>query len=587
MLDDSIRVVEDKFASTARVDLKRRVITIPALDYSKPMTAETYRITKSFVDHESAHILFTPAKYKAGLSHFPEHLKQIVNLLEDARIERLYSQRYVGIKEDLLELNRKIFSERMLDSVESNCLQAMLSLMFAYCFHVQATEGRHFHPDTEAAFQSRVRQILDPFISSSGLHPEKPAQRIFDILQELYAKGETEKPEPKPSSEKSKGEDSKDGPAPKPECDPQASTEKPEQPSASTTLPETHAHDESRVADATPTFQEALQTALSRTDVKEYLEDQLASVSQTPPRDDSLIHPYRDRIIRIQPEQFPTHRRSHLYEDTITTHAALISSYRALFSTTLVSLQKSRRLSTFSGCFDSRHASRVLTSLSPRVFTKKLPGTVHAYDVSVLLDTSASMKSDDCGSESKILIATRAMIILAEALKSLSRISFEVLSFTADTCLDVPTRRVLGCANDNVVYELKSFSEKGSGIIPDFYDIAMQYQLLSENFDLAAIKVASRRLLANPTGNRKLLIVLSDGIPCCRNNSSERILADYINRTSCKHPVFGIGIQNPYITKLYPHAVNVTELSTLGTEVLSTIRQFILRDADRKGSTSV
>jgi hypothetical protein len=179
------------------------------------------------------------------------------------------------------------------------------------------------------------------------------------------------------------------------------------------------------------------------------------------------------------------------------------------------------------------------------------------------------------------------MIILAEALKSLPRIYFEVLAFTADSYLDLGTHNLLACANDNVIYELKSFSEKGVGIIPDFYDIAMEYKLLAENFDLAAIKVASSRLLANPTRNRKLLIVLSDGTPCCRNNSSEKILADYVWHTSRKHPVFGIGIQNSRITSLYPHAVNVTDLSALGTEVLSTIRQFILRDAYSAQSINV
>jgi hypothetical protein len=146
---------------------------------------------------------------------------------------------------------------------------------------------------------------------------------------------------------------------------------------------------------------------------------------------------------------------------------------------------------------------------------------------------------------------------------------------------------MLPCNKDNVIYELKSFSEKGVGIIPYFYDIVSYFDLCCENFDIAAIKVASSRLLRHPSGNRKLLMVLSDGMPCCRNNASERILSDYVLHVSEKHPIFGIGIENPHIMSLYPHSVNVSNLSTLGTEVLSTIRQFILRDAHAMTSTPV
>jgi cobalamin biosynthesis protein CobT len=146
---------------------------------------------------------------------------------------------------------------------------------------------------------------------------------------------------------------------------------------------------------------------------------------------------------------------------------------------------------------------------------------------------------------------------------------------------------LLSCPKDNVIYELKAFSEKGVGIIPTFYDVVRHYDLCAENFDLAAIKVASSRLLRHPSANRKLLIVLSDGNPCCRNNTSERILSEYIRHVSSKHPVFGIGIQNPHISSLYPHSVNVTDLAALGSEVLRAIRHFVLQDAQLLRGTNV
>ena len=579
MLADSIKVVEDRLATTARVDLRNRVITIPAIDYSRPMTEASYRVTKSFVDHESAHLLFTPSRYNKGLSCFPENLRQLINLMEDVRIERLYSRRYQGIAEDLLELNRKIFRENLLDGIETDQLQSMLSLIFAYSFHVQPPEGRHFNPTTEAAFYSRIRPLLDPFNASTGLHPEKPAQKIHDILRELYGRRRPspEAREKMPTEPKGSTSGGSQAAHPTGGSDMEAPSDSP---TVESSLESNSAKAESDPPPVdSPDFDNALNAGLKRADTKEYLERRLPPAAPSRPAANCTIEPYLDRIIRIPVTEIPTKRRFRLHDRTVEENFALIASYRALFSSTLVSIRKTRTYSTFSGRFDSRHASRTVTSLSPRVFTQKVPGVIHSYDVSILLDISASMKSYEGGSEPKILTASKAMIVLAEALKGLPRISFEVLAFTADNYLDLVARRMLGCSGDNVVYELKSFSEKRLGIIPTFYDAVREYELCAENFDLAAIKVASARLLRHRSGNRKLLIVLSDGTPCCRNNASVEVLRDYIRHVATRHPIFGIGIANPYIGQLYPHAVNVCDLTTLGSEVLTTIRRFLLATA--------
>mgnify|MGYP006309112961 CR=1 FL=1 len=92
MLNEKVTVIEDERASTASVNLKTRGITIPAIDYSQPIDESYYRLVKGWIDHESAHILFTPNKYTDGLSCFPRHLRNLINLLEYIRIERLYAQ---------------------------------------------------------------------------------------------------------------------------------------------------------------------------------------------------------------------------------------------------------------------------------------------------------------------------------------------------------------------------------------------------------------------------------------------------------------------------------------------------------------
>ena len=174
----------------------------------------------------------------------------------------------------------------------------------------------------------------------------------------------------------------------------------------------------------------------------------------------------------------------------------------------------------------------------------------------------------------------QAMIILSESLKNLPGINFEVLTFTADRYFNVHKRKAIACPGDNVIYPLKAFHNRSTQYISSFYEFARRHDLLCNNFDLAAVKVASRRLLSYNTGNRKLLIVLSDGYPACDNNSSREVLRSYIVELSKRHPIFGIGIKNAGITSLYPHAENIIDLECLRSAVLMRLREFILQNAN-------
>ena len=209
-----------------------------------------------------------------------------------------------------------------------------------------------------------------------------------------------------------------------------------------------------------------------------------------------------------------------LYRKTITEYAATISTYRDLFSRILISTKRSRSLQTFQGSFNSRKAHRLISSPTPRLYTTTIPGRISGYDVSILVDSSGSMNESDSHSISKFQYAMQAMIILSESLKNIPGINFEVLTFTADRYFNVHKRKAIACPGDNVIYPLKAFHNRSTQYISSFYEFARRHDLLCNNFDLAAVKVASRRLLSYNTGNRKLLIVLSDGYPACDNNSS-------------------------------------------------------------------
>ena len=87
-------IIEHKAVDTASFDVKRRVLTLPQWD------TDSNHIYDMLVAHEVGHALHTPnrnykleEKYK-GIPH------DYVNVVEDARIERLMKQRFAGLNRD-------------------------------------------------------------------------------------------------------------------------------------------------------------------------------------------------------------------------------------------------------------------------------------------------------------------------------------------------------------------------------------------------------------------------------------------------------------------------------------------------------
>jgi hypothetical protein len=103
---EAIRVVHKKDAETASFDIKDRVLTLPLWT---GMSREVYDM---LIGHEVAHALFTDAAIDEKSGHLkacvdidpdnPDGPKSILNIVEDARIERLIKAKYPGIKRDFV-----------------------------------------------------------------------------------------------------------------------------------------------------------------------------------------------------------------------------------------------------------------------------------------------------------------------------------------------------------------------------------------------------------------------------------------------------------------------------------------------------
>lgn len=102
---ENISVVQDK-VRTASFDVKNRVLTLP-------MWADVSKHTEDhLIGHEVGHALFTPLEgwHDAVCDRGPS-FKSYLNVVEDARIEKLIQRKYPGLRGSFIKSYRKLFAD--------------------------------------------------------------------------------------------------------------------------------------------------------------------------------------------------------------------------------------------------------------------------------------------------------------------------------------------------------------------------------------------------------------------------------------------------------------------------------------------
>jgi hypothetical protein len=101
--------VEHKAVKTAMFNLETRTLTIPIL--ADDLTVDMYDL---FVGHEVGHAIETPAEgWHNGILNPERKLripKPILNIVEDARIEKLICRRYPGLKSSFVKAYKELLS---------------------------------------------------------------------------------------------------------------------------------------------------------------------------------------------------------------------------------------------------------------------------------------------------------------------------------------------------------------------------------------------------------------------------------------------------------------------------------------------
>ena len=98
-------IIEHKKVDTASFDIERRVLTLPQWE------TDSNVVYDMLVGHEVGHALYTPLRDWRKEEKYKDVPKDYINVVEDARIERLMKQKFAGLNRDFYKAYEELFSQ--------------------------------------------------------------------------------------------------------------------------------------------------------------------------------------------------------------------------------------------------------------------------------------------------------------------------------------------------------------------------------------------------------------------------------------------------------------------------------------------
>lgn len=249
---------------------------------------------------------------------------------------------------------------------------------------------------------------------------------------------------------------------------------------------------------------------------------------------------------------------------------------RAIAARSLSTWEAGRR----SGRLHAANLSR-LAAGDDRVFRRKHESTSKDVAVSLVIDASGSM------SGSKIHLATQSAYALSQVLERIG-IRHEVICFTTGHYSETSGREVFdrlkgkrtGYSRVEPLYMpvIKSFEERMTSGVKERFGWLPNSNILRNNVDGECVEIAARRLkLRREAG--KVMIVLSDGLPCAYGNGSDldkHLTQAVKDITKSGVNVVGIGIMDSSVQRYYPKNLVINDVQELPTRVIKELRHLLV-----------
>ena len=102
--DITVEFVEEKAYKSPCVELGNKIIYLPKIDYINNLDSDIFRIIKTYLCHECAHLMYQEEKYKYTIpKKWKKHfwfLGALVNTIVDLRIENLIGIKHKELRDD-------------------------------------------------------------------------------------------------------------------------------------------------------------------------------------------------------------------------------------------------------------------------------------------------------------------------------------------------------------------------------------------------------------------------------------------------------------------------------------------------------
>lgn len=175
---ENIMVRLDPSAPTASFDVENRVLTMPNWDASE-------HLRDMLIGHEVAHAIFSTGDLMEHVRNVGDSIaiaKDYLNVVEDARIDRLIQRRYAGLRRDYAVGYREMIEKDFFGIGEVD--PASMNLLDRINLHFKHYDGIEF-TDAEQAFVDRIDRI-------------ETIEEAVEVARDLYnycAETETEQDE--------------------------------------------------------------------------------------------------------------------------------------------------------------------------------------------------------------------------------------------------------------------------------------------------------------------------------------------------------------------------------------------------------
>lgn len=505
----------------------------------------------AYLLHEIGHSRFTE---KPELQEIPDPIyvfSQLLNALEDVRIEHKMTEIYPGTYDSFTRVNKYL-----LEGIEKEKMET-IPLYLNYILNVRRIYmglQPHFTDKTEEVY-TKTKSHIDEVLQSPTtgyLANVLILEKIWPIFQELL------------DPENQQEQDSSSQPEPNFDFDSSSNTD------TSSNNTEEENQSEQNDQQNTPTPQGGGINYKKEANIDKIIEDLSDNKADAIPGSEKLVDldkPEQQDETKIDSKEVHNYDRYNnfkSYEELYLT----VRPYINTFAKKLQSILKDNNYTRYGGNFyngklDTKKLYRWKCN-NTRIFNKKIIRSNKAYAVTLLIDNSGSMNGY------QVYNATLSAVLTAEVLFR-ANIPFEITYFNSE-------EKILKSFDEPFTWKVK---RKMETIIPECGGTTSDAYMINR----AVYRLSKRQ-------EERILLVMSDGEPAPTSDAifpedqrrlkgktshNEFDLAVEVGKGKQFANIIGIGILTDYVNQYYPKHIVVRKIEQLPKLLLNTIKKNITR----------